>query len=66
MPGEIIEPPSELQDIALLLTICLCFVLILLAVWFSLQHSLGPAFFSMAGAVFLVLIIWAVKGVFRR
>ena len=66
MPDGIIEPPSELQDISLILTIILCFILILLGVYFAVQHSLGPAFFSMTGAVFLVLVIWAVKGVFRR
>jgi uncharacterized membrane protein (DUF373 family) len=66
MVNEIIEPPSEMQDIALILTIVLCFVLILLAIWFACQHSLGPAFFSMTGAVFIVLVIWAMKGVFRK
>ena len=66
MVNEIIEPPSELQDIALILTICLTFVLVLLAVWFATQHFLAPAFFSMTGAVFIVLVIWAMKGVFRR
>jgi uncharacterized membrane protein (DUF373 family) len=55
-----------MQDIALILTIVLCFVLILLAIWFACQHSLGPAFFSMTGAVFIVLVIWAMKGVFRK
>ena len=66
MNNGIIEPPSELQDIALILSIILCFVLILLAIWFACQHSLGPAFFSMTGAVFIVLVIWALKGVFKK
>lgn len=62
----IIEPPSEIQDMALILSICLCFVLILLAIWFITSHSIGSAFFSMTGAAFIVLVIWAIKGVFRR
>jgi uncharacterized membrane protein (DUF373 family) len=66
MVNEIIEPPSELQDIALILSIILCFVLILVAIWFVSQHSLGPAFFSMTGAAFIVFVIWALKGAFRK
>jgi len=66
MQNGIIEPPSELQDIALILTIIICFILILLGIWFAMQHSLGPAFFSMTGAVFIVLVIWAMKGVFKK
>lgn len=66
MVNDIIETPSEMQDIALVLAIVLCFILILIAIWFACQHSLGPAFFSMTGAVFIVLVIWAMKGVFRK
>lgn len=64
--SQIIEPASELQDIALILAICLCFVLILFAVFFAVNHSLGPAFFSMTGAMFIVFVIWAMKGAFRK
>lgn len=66
MADGVIEVPSELQDIALIISIFLCFALVLLAVWFACHESLGPAFFSMTGAVFIVLVIWAIKGVFRK
>ena len=63
---DIIEPASELQDIALIVSVVFCFILVLIAIWFATQSDLGPAFFSMTGAAFLVFAIWAIKGVFRK
>lgn len=63
---DIIEPGSELQDMALLIAVVLCFVLVLLAIWFATKSDLGPAFFSMTGAAFLVFVVWAIKGVFKK
>jgi hypothetical protein len=62
----IIEPPSELQDFTLILTVILCFVLIVIAIWLSLQGLIVPAFFSMVGAGFIIWVIGAIKGAFRR
>jgi len=62
----IIEPPSEMQDIALIITIIFCFILILLAIWFAVNSSFVPAFFSMAGAAFIIWVIFAIKGTFRK
>ena len=70
MEGEmqygVIEPPSELQDFTLILTVILCFVLIVIAIWLSLQNLMIPAFFSMVGAGFIIWVIGAIKGAFRR
>ena len=62
----IIEPPSVLQDITLVITIILCFILIIIAIWLSLQSLFVPAFFSMVGAGFIIWIIGAIKGAFKR
>ena len=62
----IIEPPSELQDITLILTVILCFILIIIAIWLSLQELMIPAFFSMVGAGLIIWIIGAMKGAFRK
>ena len=61
----IIEPPSVLQDFTLILTVILCFVLIVLAIWLSLQNQMMPAIISLIGAGFLIWIIGAIKGAFR-
>jgi hypothetical protein len=61
----IIEPPSVLQDFTLILTVILSFVLIVLAIWLSLQNQMIPAIFSLIGAGFLIWIIGAMKGAFR-
>jgi len=66
MVDGIIEPASELQDIALIIALLLCFILILLAVWFACHRSVSPALLSMTGAAFMALIIWAMKGVFKK
>ena len=66
MPADIIEPPSELYDITLLLSVILSFVLIIIAIWFAVGKSYVPAFFSMTGVAMLVLIIGALKGVFKK
>ncbi|MFA5102738.1 MAG: hypothetical protein WC525_06250 [Candidatus Thermoplasmatota archaeon] len=63
---EVIEPPSLMQEATTMLTVLLCFILILLAVWFATSHSYVPAFFSMAGAGFIIWVIGAIKGAFRR
>lgn len=62
----IIEPPSMIQDFTLILTVILCFILIILSIWFAVNASLVPAFFSMVGAAFIIWIIGAIKGALRR
>jgi hypothetical protein len=61
----IIEPPSVMQDVTLILTVILCFILIVLAIWFAVGASYVPALFSMAGAVFIIWVIGAIKGAFK-
>ena len=62
----IIEPPSELQDFTVILTVILCFILIVIGVWLALQNMIIPALFSMVGAGFIIWVIGAMKGAFRR
>ena len=62
----IIEPPSELQDVTVILTVILCFILIIISIWLSLQNLMIPAFFSLVGAVFIIFVIGAIKGAFRK
>ncbi|MBN1861677.1 MAG: hypothetical protein JW840_09485 [Candidatus Thermoplasmatota archaeon] len=48
-----------------MLTVVLCFILIMLAIWFATNRSYVPAFFSMAGAGFIIWVIGAIKGLRR-
>jgi len=63
---DVIEPPSVLQDATTILTVILCFILIILAIWFATSRSYVPAFFSMVGAAFIIWVIGAIKGAFRK
>lgn len=65
MQQGIIEPPSVMQDATTMLTVVLCFILIMLAIWFATNRSYVPAFFSMAGAGFIIWVIGAIKGLRR-
>jgi hypothetical protein len=62
MPLGFIEPPSEWQDITIILSIILCFILIVIAIWFAMQLALFPAIFSIVGALFIIKIIRAMRG----
>jgi len=55
-----------IQDFTLILTVILCFILIILSIWFAVNASLVPAFFSMVGAAFIIWVIGAIKGALRR
>jgi len=58
----VIQPPSELQDIALILSIVLCFVLIVLSIYFAVSGNASSGAFSLIGAAFFVFIVFAIKG----
>jgi hypothetical protein len=62
MPLGFIEPPSEWQDITVILSIILCFILILISIWFAMQFAILPAIFSIVGALFIIKIIRAMRG----
>lgn len=64
MPYGIIEPPSEWQDITVILSIILCFILIVISIWFAMQFSLIPAVFSIIGALFIIKIIRVMRGAY--
>ncbi|KAA0002688.1 MAG: hypothetical protein FE043_03735 [Thermoplasmata archaeon] len=58
----IVQPPSELQDMALILSIILCFVLVTLSIYFAVTGSASSGAFSLIGAAFFVFVIFAIKG----
>ena len=63
MPYGIIEAPSSLRDITTILTVVLCFICVILAIWLTLHGSIFPALFSIIGAWFMIYLIRAMKGV---
>jgi len=65
-PSIIIQPPSQLQDLAPILAMCFCFALILFSIYFAVNGSASSGAFSLIGAAFFVFIIFALKGAFRR
>ena len=58
----VVQPPSELQDIALILSIVLCFVLIAFSIYFAVKGEVSSGAFSLIGAAFFVFVIFAIKG----
>ena len=58
----VVQPPSELQDIALILSIVLCFVLIAISIYFAVKGEVSSSAFSLIGAAFFVFVIFAIKG----
>lgn len=61
----VFQPPSTLHDLSLLLAICFCFTLIILAIYFATKGDFQPAAISLIGAVLFVPVISAIKGVRR-
>jgi len=58
----ILQPPSTLHDLSLLLATCFCFALIILAIYFATKGDFQPAAISLIGAAFFVPVISAIKG----
>lgn len=63
--AEILQPPSDYEGIALLLSIGFCFGLALLGIYFLTAERYIPGFASVFAAFFFVLIVLALKGRFR-
>ena len=62
----VITPPSELEGIAILVTVVFCFVMGLIAVYFATMDSILPMITSLITGGFFVLIVFGLKSLFQK
>lgn len=63
MPLRLFIDPSDWPIIVEMITIFLCFILVIISIWFAMGTSLFPAIFSMIGAFFIIKALRAIKGI---
>lgn len=67
MPLRIYTEPSDwkiiFEIIIGIVTITLCFILIIISIWFATDFSILPAIFSIIGALFIIKVLRAIRGV---